>query len=85
MVPAKSRGVVGKRRAEPSRILYAALRLPSLLLADTLHCDSSLQEGSSSISLRMLGVMSFSLHEEAVSDVVAYDSMNPSMVNDTRM
>ena len=83
MVRVKSKGVVGKRRAEPSRNLYVARRLPSLLSADTLHSDSSLQEKLSSISLRTSGVMSLSLHEEAVSGIVAYDSMKTSTVHDT--
>ena len=55
----------------------------NLLSADTLHRDSLLQEKLSSISLRTSGVMSLSLHEEAVSDIVAYESMNTSTVNDT--
>ena len=53
------------------------------MLADTLHRDSSLQKKLSSMPLRTSGVMSLSLHEEAVSDIVAYDSMNTSTVNDT--
>ena len=53
------------------------------MLADTLHRDSSLQKKLSSMPLRTSGVLSLSLHEEAVSDIVAYDSMNTSTVNDT--
>ena len=82
MVPMKSRGIC-KARAEPRRNLYGALRLPSLGSADTLHHESPLQERSSSISLQMSGIMSLSLHEEAVSNIVAYDSMKTGTVNDT--
>lgn len=78
----KSRGI-WKARAEPRRDLYGALRLPSLGSADTLHHDSSLQERLFLVSLRMSGVMSLILHEEAVSKIVAYDSIETSTVDDT--
>ena len=56
MVPVKCRGIDRKARAEPRRNLYGAHRLPFLGSADTLHHDSSLQEGSSSISLQTSNV-----------------------------
>ena len=80
MVPMKCRGI---EKAEPRRNLYGAHRLPFLGSADALHHDSSLQEGSSSISLQTSGVMSLNLHEEAVSNIVAYDSIRTSTVDDT--
>ena len=82
VVPMKSRGI-WKTRAEPRRNLYGALRLPSLGSADTLHDGSPLQERSSLVSRRMSGVMSLNLHEEAVSNIVAYDSIKTNTVDDT--
>lgn len=86
MVPVKSKVELGvaSGNEELNLVGVCMLRsgcLPSCRLTRcivTRHCRRSCL-----LSIRTPGVMSLSLHEEAVSGIVAYESMKTSTVNDT--